>query len=275
MHGIGNDFVVVDAVSAPLQFTNIEQLAKDMNDRKFGIGGDGLIIVTKGEKAPFKMQMLNPDGSEAEMCGNGIRCVAKLVREKGLTNSDLIPIETGAGLLELGVEEVAGLVNRVRVNMGVARLKRAEIPMAGPADSAAAEFSFEAAGAHLTGTAVNMGNPHVVVFVDDAAAVSLETLGPAIENHPQFPNRINVHFAQVISRSEIRMRTWERGAGVTLACGTGACAVLVAANTTGRTGRSALLHLPGGDLNIEYAEDGTVYMTGPAETVFEGIWDPS
>lgn len=272
MHGIGNDFIVVDATDGGLDIQQASELSRAINDRKYGVGGDGLILVMKGDRAPFRMRMFNPDGSEAEMCGNGIRCVAKYVREHGLTDLNPIPIETGAGLLELETQGSSREVAGVRVNMGIARLLRGEIPMTGDPTEQASNFELEVPGARLIGTAVSMGNPHVVIFVEDVGSVPLETWGTAIENDPMFPQRTNVHFVQVLGRSEVRMRTWERGAGATLACGTGACASVVASHVTGRTERCALAHLPGGDLEIEYAQDGTVYMTGPAESVFEGRW---
>ncbi len=276
MHGIGNDFIIYDAVSNPLPNMDLVQLSQKLNNRSFGIGGDGLILVLKGEKAPFKMRMLNPDGSESEMCGNGIRCVAKFLREKSLTDLNPIPIETGAGILELGIEELDGIVNQVRVNMGVAKLRKSEIPMVGHSDELAQQIEIQVEDSPiLIGTAVSMGNPHVVFFVDKVALIPLEKWGPLIENHKLFPHRINVHFVELISDSEVIQRTWERGAGATLACGTGACAVGVASFITGKTNRKCLVHLPGGNLNIEYQENGMVFMTGPASTVFEGVWDPN
>ena len=266
MHGCGNDFIMVDAIRYPAP-GDLEALAREVNDRRFGIGGDGLILVTKGNSAPFRMRMFNPDGSESEMCGNGIRCVAKYVRDRGLTELPSIPIETGAGLLELSF-----VGDDVRVNMGKARLLRGEIPMTGNPTEEAKAFTFEAAGQSFTGTAVNMGNPHCVIFVPDVEVVPLEEWGTAVEHHALFPSRINTHFVQVVSRTELIQRTWERGAGATLACGTGASASLVAAHNNGLAERKATVHLPGGDLVIEYAEDGTVYMTGPAVTVFDGVW---
>jgi diaminopimelate epimerase len=268
MHGIGNDFVMVDAIRTPVPATEAPKLSRAMNDRKFGIGGDGLILVEKGQSAPFRMRMFNPDGSESEMCGNGVRCVAKFVRDKGHTGETNIPIETGAGLLELRV----GGDGQVRVDMGPARLTRGEIGVTGEPCDTFHESEVEAEGLTFTGTAVSMGNPHLVIFTEDVAGVPLEVWGPALENHPMFPRRINVHFVQVLNRGEIVQRTWERGAGITLACGTGACACAVAAYLGGQTGRNVKVRLPGGDLQIEYAEDGRVFMTGPAETVFEGCW---
>jgi diaminopimelate epimerase len=268
MHGIGNDFVLIDAMRQQIPERDLPALARKLNDRRFGIGGDGLILVDRGEGSHFKMRMFNPDGSESEMCGNGIRCFAKFVRDHGLTTDEVIPVETGAGLLELQAQPDG----QVRVDMGRARLLRGEIPVSGDPEERFIEQSIEVDGQTFTGTAVSMGNPHLVIFVAEAAEVPLEVWGPLLENHALFPNRINVHFVQAMGREELIQRTWERGAGVTLACGTGACACAVAAFETGRADRNVLVHLPGGDLRIEYREDGRVFMTGPAETVFEGRW---
>ena len=268
MHGLGNDFVVVDAVRKTWTFDE-SLVSQKVNDRRFGIGGDGLLLIEKGATAPFKMRMFNPDGSEAEMCGNGIRCVARFIRDEGLSGDNPIPIETGAGTLSL---ELIG-EDLVRVDMGKERHLRSDIPMSGDPALAAVGFDLEAAGRSLRAVAVSMGNPHCVLFVDDVSSVPLEEWGPAIENHELFPNRTNVHFVQVISPNELRMRTWERGAGATLACGTGACAVGVAAELSGVAGNDVLIHLPGGDLRIEIAEDRTVFMTGPASYVFKGEFD--
>ena len=237
-------------------------------DRRFGIGGDGLILLLEGTSTPFRMRMFNPDGSESEMCGNGIRCFAKFLADSGISTGPTIPVETGAGLLRLELVPDG----QVRVDMGRARLTRGDIAMNGPADEAFVDEPISAAGQTLRGTAVSMGNPHLVFFVDDVDAVPLETWGPAFKNHTDFPNRVNVHFVQVVDRTHLRQRTWERGAGVTLACGTGACACAVAAATTGRADRDVTMSLPGGNLRIQYADDGTVFMTGPAETVFSGDW---
>lgn len=264
MQGCGNDFILVDAIES-LPSQGLPELSREINDRRYGVGGDGLILVLRGDNAPFRMRMFNPDGSEAEMCGNGIRCFAKYVRERGLIEGGAVPVETGAGLLNL--EFVDDLV---RVNMGKARILRGEIPMAGAAQETAAAFQIDIDSQTFTATAVSMGNPHCVVFLDDVAAVPLEDWGPQVETNKLFPNRTNVHFAQVVSPTEIIQRTWERGAGATLACGTGACAVAVAGALNGKTERTATVHLPGGDLKIEYTEDGTVFMSGPAEFVFDG-----
>lgn len=270
MHGLGNDFIVVDAYSKRPPNGDLSELSRRMNDRKFGIGGDGLILVEKGESAPFRMKMFNPDGSESEMCGNGIRCVARFVRERNMTILSDIPIETGAGLLKLGLRDGG---RSVRVDMGTARLTRGEIPMTGPKDERAKGFEISIDGETFVATAVNMGNPHVVIFVPDVSEVQLEVLGPEIEKHTLFPNRTNVHFVQVVSRRSLIQRTWERGAGATLACGTGACAALVGAVENGLADRTATVTLPGGTLLIEYQSDGKVFMTGPAEFVFDGVWE--
>lgn len=272
MHGIGNDFVMVDTIDSPLpsgvegqEVSAFADLARKVNDRRFGIGGDGLILLEKGDQAPFRMRMFNPDGSESEMCGNGIRCFAVLLRDLGHLSGDSVEVETGAGTLKLDL--VGG--NDVRVDMGPARLTRGEIPMTGAADE---RFIDQPVGDGFSGTAVSMGNPHLVIFVDDVQKVDLELLGPKFEHHALFPRRTNVHFVQVVDRGTLIQRTWERGAGITLACGTGACSVAVAGFLTGRSDRIAQVRLPGGNLKIEYLEDGRVLMTGPAETVFEGEW---
>jgi diaminopimelate epimerase len=266
MQGIGNDFVMVDTLRDALPQTEITALAKIVNDRKFGIGGDGLILIEKGSQAPYRMRMFNPDGSESEMCGNGIRCFAKLLKDHGHLSEPTVDVETGAGTLHL--EITAG--GMVKVNMGKARLTRGEIGMLGNPSETFQNVSVESMAGTLQGTAVGMGNPHLVLFVADAMSIPLEIVGPELEFHPQFPNRTNVHFVQVLDRNTILQRTWERGAGATLACGTGACASAVAAAITGRAENSVEVQLPGGSLWIDYLESGEVMMTGPAETVFEG-----
>jgi len=266
MHGLGNDFVVVDGIRNSYSLDEVSASQK-LNDRRFGVGGDGLLLVETGAKAPFRMRMFNPDGSEAEMCGNGIRCVARYLHDEGLTDENPVAIETGAGLLSL---EVVG--TDVRVDMGKERHLRQDIPMTGDPSTAAIGFDIEFAGRRFKASAVSMGNPHCVLFVDDVASVPLEQWGPSIENHDMFPQRINAHFVEVVSSTELRMRTWERGAGATLACGTGACAVGVVAKLAGVAEGEVLIHLPGGDLRVEVTDDGTVFMTGPAEYVYEGTF---
>lgn len=267
MHGLGNDFIIVDSVRNTDTFDG-PATSRIVNDRRFGIGGDGLILIEQGQKAPFRMRMFNPDGSEAEMCGNGIRCVARFIHDEGLSAETAIPIETGAGLLTL---ELVG--DLVRVNMGKERHLRRDIPMSGDPALPAIGFDLEFANRRFKASAISMGNPHCVLFVDNVDGVPLEDWGPQIENHEMFPSRINAHFVEVVSTTELRMRTWERGAGATLACGTGACGVGVAAELSGVTGKDILIHLPGGDLRIEIAEDRSVFMTGPAAYVFQGEFD--
>lgn len=269
MHGIGNDFVMVDAIRQDLSGLDLPELSRTTNDRRFGIGGDGLILALPGDDAPFRMRMFNPDGSESEMCGNGVRCFAAFVRTEGLTDSHSIAVETGAGLLNLDSLPDG----RVRVDMGLARLTRGEIGMAGAPDESWIEQPIEIDGHALTATAVSMGNPHLVIFVDDVASVPLADWGPRLERHPEFPNRVNVHFVQAMSREHLVQRTWERGAGATLACGTGACASAVAGHLTGRSDARVRISLPGGDLEIEIAPDRRVQMTGPAQHVFSGEID--
>ncbi|MCX7799322.1 MAG: diaminopimelate epimerase [Fimbriimonadales bacterium] len=270
MHGIGNDFVMLDGLRHPVEESLLPDLARRMCDRRFGIGSDGLILLVAGAQERFRMRMFNPDGSESEMCGNGIRCFVRFLRQKGHASDARLRVETGAGVLAL--EETPE--GHVRVDMGPARLRRAEIPMAGEPDDRFVEEPIEACGRRFLGTAVSMGNPHLVVFVERAAEVPLEEWGPALENHPLFPKRTNVHFVEVESPTRLVQRTWERGAGATLACGTGACACTVAAALTGRAERAVTVRLPGGELRVEWLEDGRVLMTGPAETVFEGTWLP-
>lgn len=266
MHGIGNDFVMVDAVSEAPPHADLAELSRSVCDRKFGVGADGLILAVRGEEAPFAMRMFNPDGSESEMCGNGVRCFALFLRDNGLTEATTIPVETGAGLLTLEVTDSG----QVRVDMGPARLTRGEIGMNGePGERFVGQ---PVPDSERVGTAVSMGNPHLVVFVPDVDAVDLEGEGRVLEHSPLFPRRVNVHFVQVLSRTHLRQRTWERGAGATLACGTGACAVAVAGFLNGLSERQVTVSLPGGDLQIEYDSDGRVFMTGPAETVFVGDW---
>lgn len=270
MHGIGNDFVVMDGVRADLPRTDLGELSASICDRRRGVGADGLITIERESGDTFRMRMWNPDGSESEMCGNGIRCVARYLLDEGIVRdaSSAIPIETGAGLLLL---EDAGS-GRVRVDMGRAGLTRGEIGMVGDAASRFESEPVEELGARFEGTAVSMGNPHLVLLVPDVSTIDLSALGPLLEHHPLFPARTNVHFVQVVDRGHLIQRTWERGAGATLACGTGACASAVAAFVNGVAEREVDIDLPGGRLHIEYAENGHVFMTGPADTVFDGEW---
>jgi diaminopimelate epimerase len=269
VHGAGNDFVMIEDLDDELTL-NAAFVAAAC-DRHFGVGGDGLIrIVRRGDG--FFMDYYNADGEVAEMCGNGIRCLAKYVGDRGIATSDVIDVETRAGIKRLELfrdgADARGPVTRVRVDMGAPILARADIPLAGDGDPLHETLAFD--GLPLDIACVSMGNPHAVVFVDAVERVPFETLGPAVETNPLFPARTNVEFTQVLNDHEVRVRVWERGVGETLACGTGACATAVAANLRGFTGREVAVHLPGGTLDIEWAADGRVYMTGPAEEVFEG-----
>ncbi|MFQ3651058.1 MAG: diaminopimelate epimerase [Gemmataceae bacterium] len=283
MHGLGNDYVYVDCFSQA-EPVDPAGLARAVSDRHFGIGSDGLILVcpARTAEAHARMRMFNADGSESEMCGNGIRCVAKLVHDHGLSSANPLRIETGRGILTLHLNIRDGKVDTVRVDMGEPILEAERIPTTLPGPQVIdvpLPLSSEQGGSigiDLRGSCVSMGNPHVVIFVPDVAVVPLEKLGPLLETLSVFPRRINVHFAQVLSPAELIMRTWERGSGITMACGTGACAVAVAGVLTQRTGRSVLAHLPGGDLHLDWnPSDNHVYMTGPATEVFHGIWPSS
>lgn len=283
MHGLGNDYVYVDCFKQRVR--QPEKLAVAISDRHFGVGADGLILILPSQKADVRMRIFNADGSEAQMCGNGIRCVAKYVYDHGLARKKTLTVETLAGVKTLKLFTSGGKVNKVTVDMGEPRLKKADIPMVTetqparrstkadedePAEDCAINAPLTVDDETFEVTCVNVGNPHCVIFVKDVSTVPLERLGPKIEHHPAFPERINVHFVQVISPKEVRMRTWERGSGLTLGCGTGATAVCVAGAVTGRTGRQMLVHLPGGDLELDWRPDNHVYMTGPAVEVFSG-----
>jgi diaminopimelate epimerase len=271
MHGLGNDYVYVSLFDQALP-ADPGPLAVAMSDRHLGIGSDGLILIGPSDRADARMRMFNIDGSEGEMCGNGIRCVAKYIHDHGIAPRDRVTIETGRGVLSLDLEIEGGKATRVRVDMGTPILQGSDIPTTLPGDPPV-DVPVEVGGVELRQTAVSMGNPHAVAFVDDVAAFPLETIGPKWEHHPSYPRRVNVHIVQVIGRGEVRMRTWERGSGITQACGTGACAVCVAGVLSGRTDRTILAHLPGGDLLLEWpADDASVFMTGPATEVFSGEW---
>lgn len=270
MQGIGNDFVVVNCLSDPLPEAALPELSQRLNDRKFGIGGDGLILVLPSRVADFRMRMLNPDGSEAEMCGNGIRCFARYLYDRQLITEPQVKVETLAGVKPLKLLTRAGRVDAVRVDMGQPRLRRSEIPMRGDDSERVVAEPLRVAGRRFEVTAVSMGNPHVVVFEQNLDTFDVARYGPEIENHKAFPQRTNAQFVQVISTSEIVLRTWERGAGITLACGTGACAAVVAGVLNGKTTKRVNVHLLGGDLLVEWTGDNRVTMTGPAEEVFEG-----
>jgi diaminopimelate epimerase len=271
MHGIGNDYVYISTFDQPPP-VDPTRLAVAVSDRHFGIGGDGLIFIMPSERADARMRMFNADGSEGEMCGNGVRCVAKYLHDHGLTHDRQVTVETGRGILTLDLEVSGGRVERVRVDMGPPIFDSQRIPTLLPGNppiNAAIEVDDRA----VVVTSVSMGNPHAVLYVADVPAFPLESLGPKLERHPAFPQRVNVHVVEVLAPGEVRMRTWERGSGMTLACGTGACAVCVAGVLTGRSDRTILAHLPGGDLEISWPDDhASVFMTGPATEVFSGEW---
>ncbi len=271
MHGAGNDYVYVNLFEEQLP-TAPEKLAPLVSDRHFGIGGDGLILITPSEVADARMRMFNADGSEAEMCGNGLRCVAKYVYDHGIAKKDKLDLETGAGVLSVELETDGNLAKRVTVNMGEPILDATKIPTTF-GQSPVVNQKLEAGGREFDVTCVSMGNPHCVIFVDKADDDLVLKIGPQIEKAAQFPARVNVEFIEIISPTEVRQRTWERGSGETLACGTGASAVCVAGVLTGKLERKILNHLLGGDLELHWNEaDNHVYMTGPAEEVFQGVW---
>ncbi len=269
MQGAGNDYVYVNCLEE--QVSNPAEVSKYVSDRHFGIGADGLILIKPSERADFEMAMYNADGSQGEMCGNAIRCVAKYVYDRGMTDKRQISIDTLAGIkyLELFLEN--GKVSRVKVDMGAPRLAAAEIPVKADTEQVI-NAPIEVEGKTYEMTAVSMGNPHCVVFLEeDVRELNLAAIGPAFENHPRFPKRIYTEFVNVIDKSALRMRVWERGSGETLACGTGSCATAVAAILNGKTGAEVTVQLMGGELEIAWAGgDAPVYMTGPAVTVFDG-----
>ncbi len=269
MQGAGNDYVYVDCFKEKVQ--DPAAAAIKVSNRNFGIGSDGLILIMPSEVADVRMRMFNSDGSESEMCGNGIRCVAKYAYDHGIVSKKEITAETGAGVLTLQLFTDSGnKVEKVRVNMGPPRLTRKEIPMLGNPDEKVVSQPLNVLHSTFDITCASMGNPHCVIFVDDVGNFPVEKYGPIIENHELFPRRTNVEFVQVVSRTEVRQRTWERGAGETLACGTGSSAVTAACVLNGLTEKKILNHLLGGDLEMEWSEDGNIYMTGPAVEVFSG-----
>lgn len=271
MQGIGNDYVYVNCLQETIE--NPSELAKKISDRHYGVGSDGLIMINPSDKADFEMEMYNADGSRGEMCGNGIRCVAKYVYDYGLTDKTSISVETLAGIkyLDLTVED--GKVVLVKVDMGKPMLRPEEVPVVSEKEEVIDE-PITVDGQEYRMTCVSMGNPHAVVFIDqDVKEFPLETVGVKFENHERFPKRVNTEFVNVLDRHTAQMRVWERGSGETLACGTGACAVAVACALNGLTEGEVTVKLLGGDLQIKWdREKNTVYMTGPAEVVFDGEW---
>mgnify|MGYP003776726335 CR=1 FL=1 len=271
MHGLGNDYHFIDAAKFPI--ADPAELSRAMSHRHLGVGSDGIILVLPGEgEADFVMRIFNADGSEAETCGNGIRCFAKYVYERGMTTKTEFTIGTLAGPNRVALNVDGGKVITVRSNMGKPKFERAEIPMVGPAGRVMEE-DLDLGGQTVQITCANIGNPHAVIFVSDATAVPLTELGPKIENHPKFPQRTNVEFVTVKDRHNIVMRIWERGSGITMASGSGSCGSALASMITGRVERRVNVHLVFGVLAIEWAEDGYVYQEGPATEVFTGTWE--
>lgn len=268
MEGLGNDYVYVNCLQEKVE--NPSELAIRVSDRHFGIGSDGLILIKPSDVADFRMDMYNADGSQSEMCGNGIRCVGKYVYDYGLTDKTSIAVETLAGIKYLDFQIEEGKVVTVTVNMGTPELVPANIPVRCEKESVIDE-PIEVDGVTYHMTCVSMGNPHSVVFVEDTNTFPLEQVGPLFEQHAVFPNRVNAEFIQIIDRKTVNMRVWERGSGETLACGTGACASTVACILNGLTEDEITLHLLGGDLKVRWdREENLVYMTGPAKVVFDG-----
>ncbi len=273
MHGTGNDFVLVDARGLEVDWA---ALAPRLCDRHFGVGADGLLLALPSAVAPVRMRMFNPDGSEGEMCGNGLRCFVKWAVERGLVEAPdgTLAVETGAGVLTATFpRSAAGAIGWVRLSMGRPRLAPVEIPVATPGPGPVSDFVVHVDGAGYPVTCVSMGNPHAVHFTETPVdALPLDRIGPLVEHAPAFPQRVNLEIVNVLGPDHLRMRVWERGAGLTLACGTGAAAVMVAARLRGAVGRRATISLPGGDLVLEWDGEGPVYLEGPAAEVFTGEW---
>ncbi len=270
-HGCGNDFVFVNGFNENVD--GIPASATAICDRKFGVGADGVILILPSEKCDFRMQIFNSDGSEAEMCGNGIRCFARYAYENKLTDKLTFTVETKAGIITPQIIIEDNKTNSVCVNMGQPVLESEKIPVQGFGNRRIISEAITVDGSKFDITCVSMGNPHCVIFVSDINKTDINKWGPILEKYKIFPNKTNVEFVQVINRKHLRMRVWERGAGITLACGTGACATLTAAVLNNLSERKAKLELDGGDLSIEWnASDNNIYMTGPATKVFEGIY---
>ena len=269
MQGLGNDYVYIDAINQNIE--NMSSLAKFVSDRHFGIGSDGLILICKSDIADFKMRMFNSDGSEAEMCGNGIRCVGKFVYDKGLTDKKTLTIETLAGIKTLKLNTKEGKVETVKVDMGEPILDPEKIPVISD-EKPVKNLLLKAEDKEFKFTCVSMGNPHAITEVEETEKFDVEKYGKVLEVNKAFPNKTNVEFIKILDKEHIKMRVWERGAGETLACGTGACATAVACYLNGKTNRKVEVELLGGKLYIEWNEkDNHIYMTGPAVTVFEGV----
>jgi diaminopimelate epimerase len=273
MHGIGNDFVLIDCIGqvCPQDADDLSALSRRLCHRRFGIGADQILLLYPSDVADYKMRIFNADGGEVEMCGNGIRCLAKYIWDRNLSGKPVLDIETQAGIIK---QEKAG--DMVKVDMGEPAFEPEKIPVKADSvfkiqDSRLIDYPLSAGDREFNVTSVSMGNPHAVIFVDDVSSFPVADYGPVIETHSMFPRKTNVEFVQVLSGKDIRMRVWERGSGETMACGTGASAAAVASSIKGLTGRNVSVHLTGGDLIIEWAGNNHVYMTGPAAEVFEGV----
>jgi len=266
MHGLGNDYVVIDNRVMSLTTAYAASLARKLCERRFSVGADGLLLVEASSVADVKMRIFNADGSEAEMCGNGIRCFAKYCYENNIARKTELTVETLAGVKQTWLTVNGNVVASVRVDMGAPTLERARIPMVGTGTCVNEDLHVN--GEKYKATCLSVGNPHCVIFVDNVDDFPVQQLGPKIENHKWFPNRTNVEFAQVLNRNELRLRVWERGCGETLACGTGACATVAAGNILEKVGSKVTVHLLGGDLEVEYAE--RLSLSGTVEKVFEG-----
>ena len=270
MQGCGNDYVYIDGSTQKIPQEEKPDFVRKMSDRHFGIGGDGVIFINPSQEADFEMEMYNADGSHAQMCGNGIRCVAKFVYDRHLTDQTEITVVSAGSVKRLKLYVADGHVERVRVNMGRPILKAAEIPVLSDEEQVL-DWPVFVADRQWRMSCVSMGNPHAVVLAEDVASLPLTEIGPKFENHPMFPERVNTEFIRVIDRSTLELRVWERGSGETLACGTGCCAAVAACVLNGLTERSVAVRVLGGELQIEWDENtGEIFMTGPAETVFEG-----
>jgi diaminopimelate epimerase len=270
MQGCGNDFILVNRLEERLEDEDLPELARRWCDRHFGVGADGLVLVEPSKQANYRMRMLNPDGTESEICGNSIRCFAKYVFDRRLHADTLLKVETNSGVRLLKLRTRGREVDQVRVDMGMPILERRDIPLRGDGPSPVVSERLQAGGRKFEVTCLSMGNPHCIVIVEDVDNYPVERYGPEIETHKLFPKRTNVEFVQPLSNSELKQRTWERGAGETLASGTGASAAVVACALTNRTARRVTAHLPGGDLFVEWTGDDHVYLNGPAAEVFNG-----
>lgn len=274
MHALGNNYIYVNMFEEKMEESRLAEIAVKVSNVYTGIGSDGMILICPSDKAAVKMRIFNSDGSEGKNCGNGLRCVAKYAYENKLTEEREFSIETLSGLVYAKLEGEGSVISKVTIDMGEPLLTRSEIPMQGNPEEKAVNTPFEFGGKQYMGTAVSMGNPHLVFYVDDIETAPVLTLGPVVEKDPLFPESVNVEFVEVVSENELHFRVWERGSGVTMACGTGACAAVVSSVLNGFTkrGEDTTVHLAGGDLLINWSEEGNVFMTGPAEVICTGVY---